>query len=354
MEVNVFSPAWLKTGIDFIYGRAAVVFVMLAGLSISLMTAGHPSPDTIRTLQRRLLRRSLLLLIAGLLLWHWWDADILHFYAVFIAVGAWAVAKPNGSLRRLTVMTLCISLPVSATLTSAYDLGESIFAIDPRRADLRLLLDFVISPYYALFPWLGFFLAGMLLGRLETSGQWLYRRLCLMGTAICLAVEILSATTMGWIEARGLDIEGNWWITFLRSEAFPVTPLFILSAGAGAVALISLCRLVSEHSLRSVWGLNALTDAGRLSLTLYIAHIVWGKLIKHWVGIPATGISSHQMLLAVAAFDLAGILFAVGWCRYFRRGPLEMLFHRLAAGAASRSDIKAIGEAYRGGTPLPQ
>jgi len=354
MEVGVFSPAWLKPVVDFIYGRAAVVFVVLAGVSVSQMYARCGSPEAIRTLQRRLLKRSLLLLIAGLLLWRWWPADILHFYAVFIAAGAWAVTWRRAYLKILTVMIIGISLPVCATLTSAYDLGDPIFTPDPHRADLVLLMDFVTSPYYALFPWLGFFLIGVLLGHREPFSGSFCRRLGLMGTATCLAVEIFSAVMMGWIERQGLDIEGNWWITFLRSEAFPVTPLFILSAAAGAVALISLCRMASDNALRRFRGMHALTALGRFSLTLYAAHIGWGLLFKQWVGGLGTGINSHQMLLAVATFDLAGILFTLWWCRYFRRGPLEMLFYRLTVGSAPRVDRPATSGTFPGGTPLPQ
>jgi hypothetical protein len=54
-------------------------------------------------------------------------------------------------------MIFCVPPPVCATLTSANDLGESIFVIEPRRTELRLLPDLVISPYFTLFPWLGFY-----------------------------------------------------------------------------------------------------------------------------------------------------------------------------------------------------
>ena len=326
MEVGVFSPAWLKPVVDFVYGRAAVVFVMLAGVSVSLMHGRCDSPDAIRALQRRLLKRSLLLLIAGVLLWHWWEADILHFYAVFIASGAWVLNWRQGRLRILAGLILCISLPVCATLTSAYDLGDQIFTVDPRRADLVLLLDFAISPYYAVIPWLSFFLTGMLLGRLEPTGHALHRRVFLMGTVCCLVVEILSATLMDWVGLSGIDVEGNWWVTFLRSEAFPVTPLFVLSAGAGAAALISLCRMITDHPRQKIWGVSVMADFGRLSLTLYVAHIAWGLLFKHWAA--GTGTGNHQALIAAGTFYLAGLLFSIGWCRYFQRGPLEMLFYR--------------------------
>ena len=59
-EVSEFSPAWLEPAVDFLYGRAAVVFVMLAGVSVSLMARRHPAPADLRSLRRCLLKRSLL------------------------------------------------------------------------------------------------------------------------------------------------------------------------------------------------------------------------------------------------------------------------------------------------------
>ena len=332
MEVVDFSPPWLKPVVDFIYGRAAVVFVMLAGVSVTLMAARDPSPPAMRALRKRLVKRSLLLLIAGMILWRWWDADILHFYAVFIAAGSWAAGWGEAKLREWTVAVLALSLPVCATLTSAYDLGHS-FALEHGHGIVpRLLLDFAISPYYAVLPWLGFFLVGMLLGRREPAPASFWRRACLIGALICLAVEIFSGLSMAWGMRRGWEFEGNWWIAFLRSEAFPVTPLFILSAGAGGLALISLCRMTDQGSHQSVSGIRGLAAFGRLSLSMYVAHIGWGLFFKHWMKGPCGGVDSNAMFLAAGIFDLAGLAFAVKWCRHYRRGPLETFFHRLTCG----------------------
>jgi uncharacterized protein len=50
LQVAAFSPPWLKNVIDFIYGRSAVMFVMLAGLPVSLIAAGHATPAAVRAL----------------------------------------------------------------------------------------------------------------------------------------------------------------------------------------------------------------------------------------------------------------------------------------------------------------
>lgn len=332
-EVSRFSPAWLEPVIDFFYGRAAVVFVMLAGVSVSLMARRHAAPEDLRTLRKRLMKRSLLLLIAGLALWPWWAADILHFYALFIAAGAWAVTWNQKRLNRCTAAVLFISLPVCATLTAVYDFNNA-FALEDSTFDaaLLLLLDYFTSPYYSVFPWLGFFLAGMLLGRREPADASFWWRACLIGALGCLAVELISGAAVTWAEHHGWELEDLWWSVFLRSEAFPATPLFVLSSACSGLALIAFCRAIAFETRWSFLKANTLAACGRLSLTLYVAHIGWGILIKKWFAGPNTDMDPDKMFLAAAAFCLFSILFARQWLRRFQRGPLETLFHRFTHG----------------------
>jgi uncharacterized protein len=332
LEVSEFSPAWLEPAVDFLYGRAAVVFVMLAGVSISLITRRHPAPADLRTLRRRLFKRSLLLLIAGMVLWSWWAADILHFYAVFISAGAWTVTWSQRRLRRWTLAALLISLPVCATLTAAYDMIDTGFMNDGALDAAGLLMDYLTSPYYSVFPWVGFFLAGMLLGRREPADAVFWRRACLYGVSGCLAVELFSCAAMAWARRCGWELEGIWWGAFLRSEAFPASPLFVLSSACSGLALIALCRSIPLENRRGYSIVDSLAACGRLSLTLYVAHIGWGMLIKKWFAGPNTDFDSSKMLLSAAAFGLFGIVFARAWLRRFQRGPLETLFHRFTHG----------------------
>jgi uncharacterized protein len=238
LEITRFSPAWLEPAVDFLYGRAAAVFVMLAGVSVSLMACRRPDPADLWTLRKPLIKRSLLLLIAGLLLRPWWPADILHFYAVFIAVGALVVAWPQERLRRWTIVVLLISLPVCVSLTVKYDLNDALAAGDSTFDAAWLLLDYFVSPYYSVFPWLGFFLAGMLLGRRDPADAPFWRRAGLIGAIGCFAVELYSFTTVIWAWRHDWEIEGVWWGAFLRSEAFPATPVFVLSSACSGLALI--------------------------------------------------------------------------------------------------------------------
>ncbi len=325
MQIGTFSPLWLNRSIDFLFGRAATVFVILAGVSISLLSAGK-SPDEMR---RFLLARSLLLFVIGMALWHWWAADILHFYAAYMALGACLIAWPGCRLYRLGIIIGLISLPVCAGLTVAYDGADPIAFFDGHGLGLRLAADYLLGCYYPFFPWFGYFVMGMLLGRREPTGRSVHRRLLLVSAVSCLVIEVFSGSMLTWVQRRDMEIEGCWWLTFLRSEAFPVTPLFVISSAASALALISLCRLVAEHPSFACL-LKPLSQFGKLSLTMYVAHLLWGFGVTSWIESFGTKVGPFQMVVSAGVFAIAGICFALLWCRRFRRGPLETLFYRLS------------------------
>ncbi|MGD9367765.1 MAG: heparan-alpha-glucosaminide N-acetyltransferase domain-containing protein [Desulfobacteraceae bacterium] len=335
MAIEVYPAEWIGPAVDFIYGRAATVFVMLSGASLSLMAGKWVNRDGAPRLKPYLMKRCVLLFLAGMVLSYWWEADILHVYALFLALGAWMASLSSRVLRRLTLASAFISIPVCATLTVSYDLTDAIPFVENQHWSARLLLDYVTSCYYPLFPWITFFLFGMVLGRLEMAKRSNYSRWAVVGIVVCVGVEVFSAAMMAWVEPRVWDIEGNWWIVFLRSEAFPVTPLFMFSSGAGALVVISLCRQTLRRPAPALC-LAPVLAFGRLSLTLYVTHLIFGILLVQWIEKSNGTPNAAHMLNAAGLFCCAGILASALWLRWFRRGPLEALFFRLAGGRLTK------------------
>lgn len=329
MEIGTFSPKWMDQAVDFLFGRAATVFIILSGISIALIfnrSAADASADAIR---RYLTARSLLMLLAGVLLWHWWAADILHFYAVYIALGMILATTSNRRLRQLLIVIVLLSMPICAALTVAYDFADRNDVFEGQGAVLRLAADYLTSRYYPLLPWFGYFLLGILLGRREMSGRVFYGRLFLVSLFACLAIELFSSAMLSLAERYDLEIECDWRLAFLRSEAFPATPLFVLSSAASGVALISFCRLAADAYASSPI-LASVCSFGKLSLTLYIGHLLLGFGVVAWVEGHGGRVGPTGMLAVAALFCLAGIFFATSWCRRFKRGPLESLFYRIS------------------------
>jgi uncharacterized membrane protein YeiB len=248
-----------------------------------------------------------------------------------VAIGAWIANCSTKVLKSLALASAIISIPVCAALTVTYDLADRISFVDHQHWSARLLLDYITSPYYPLFPWITFFLFGMLLGRSERANGLNYRRWAAVGALVCIVIEVFSAVMMAWVGRHIWDIEGNWWIVWLRSEAFPVTPLFIFSSGAGALSIIALCRLVLRRQVLARC-LEPVLAFGRLSLTLYVTHLIFGFFLTQCI-IKNNGTPDAMFMLNSAGlFCCAGILASALWLRWFKRGPLEALFYRLAGG----------------------
>jgi uncharacterized membrane protein YeiB len=328
-DVNIYPWLWMTSVVAFIYGRAATLFVILAGVSLSLIAKSYRTKSISRRFMPYLMKRCLLLFITGTAMTYWWKADILHFYALFLALGACFSALPDRALWALTMVAAAISIPVSAALMVTYDMTDFIPFVEGQPWAFKLLLDYVTSCYYPVLPWVAFFMFGMLLGRREPANPSFHRRCLVMGTLICIAIELFSATMMSWVENRNLEIEGNWSVAFLRSEAFPSTPLFVLSSGAGALAIISLCRLLAGRQVVTRC-LAPLVAFGRLSLTMYVAHLLLGYALFYWIEHNFGEVTWAQTLNAAGLFCCSGICVAAGWLRFFKRGPLETLFYLLA------------------------
>jgi uncharacterized membrane protein YeiB len=335
MEARPGPMPWTAAVVEFLYGRAAATFVMLAGISLSLMAGRRRSSVTAQPLGSYLMRRCVLLLMTGLMLSLWWDADILHFYALFIACGIWVMSRSDACLRWVTVITITLSIPASACLTVAYDLSDQFPGIDRFDWGGRLLLDFWTNRYYSALPWISFFMVGLLVGRRAASHVGFFRRCAVVGVLGCIGVEMFSAVMIRWAESVELDIAGNVWLTLIRSEAFPVTPLFIFSAGAGSVAVIGCAVAVSTAPRMTLFSAPA-AAFGRLSMTMYVAHLVLAGMISDRLEAMSYSVTTLHVVFAAMLFCCVGIGFAVIWLRFFRRGPLEMLFHQFSMGRYRR------------------
>jgi uncharacterized membrane protein YeiB len=108
----------------------------------------------------------------------------------------------------------------------------------------------------------------------------------------------------------------------------PPLPMFLMAAGATAVAVIASCLIVAERYPAAL-AVRAMVACGQMAFTWYLLHIVLGL-----GGLIALGLIDNQSLIvavaSAAAFFVVISLISLAVRSRGRRGPLEWLLRKVA------------------------
>ncbi|MBB4265421.1 DUF418 domain-containing protein [Roseospira visakhapatnamensis] len=299
-------------------GRAAATFVVLAGIGLGLGARREGSHATLPVT----LRRAVFLLAVGLLNTLIFDADILHYYAVYFFLAVFCVAAPNRGLIGLIAAVNVIFMVMLATLT--YDAGWdwTTYTYADFWTPLGFVRNLFFNGWHPVFPWFGFLLFGILLSRLRLSDARIQRRLIVLGAAALALAETVSAGLRVWAAGDPALLE------VITTGPIPPTPLYTV-AGTGAAALVIGLCLLGAPRLARLGVVAVLAPAGRQTLTLYIAHILIGMGTLEALGLLG-GQPLPVALGAAAAFCALSVVYALAWSRWIGRGPVEAVMRRLA------------------------
>lgn len=323
------GPAWPAALSGMLEGRAAALFVTLAGVGISLLSRkGHTWNDRGRLAQdrRTLLRRACFLFIAGALYSSIYSADILHFYGVYIFIAAFFLAVPT---RRLWVCSGLLALGFAGLcLVFDYEQGWDWKTLEydglwTLRGTFRHLF---FNGFHPVVPWLAFLLAGMAVGRQDMGEPAVRRRVFLWGAGIALAAEGLSLLLMNMFHDAAFADAATLAAVF-GTEAMPPMPLYMLAAGGSACAVIAASVALGRRCANAAW-VRPLAAVGQLALTLYVAHVLVGLGILDALDL----LENRSLPFALSAslvFCAAGAAFASLWRSRFQRGPLEAIMRAL-------------------------
>lgn len=310
--------AWLAAACD---GRAAATFVTLAGMGISLM-GRKPEARAI------LFKRAGFLFALGVLDTALWAGDILHFYGVYLVLAAWLLAAPDRVLLGSAAASSAVFVALFAYLDyeAGWDWAELAYAGQwtPR----GLFRHLFFNGFHPVFPWLAFLLVGMVLGRRDWGERRARVGLAGAGLALALSAEAASAVLSGWAASDGTP-DGDWCALVFGTQSMPPSPLYVLSGGGSALAVIGLALEFSRRwpSSRLV---SPVRKAGQMALTLYVAHVVFGLCVLEFLELTDGSASLERALGAAGVFYAAALTFAWAWRRRFERGPLEAAMRRLA------------------------
>ncbi len=322
MGASENGPDWLIWLTGLFEGRAAAMFVILAGVGISMLSRkGRVFQDAERIRQDRLslLKRALFLFVVGLLYTPLWPADILHFYGVYIAIAAFMLSATD---RRLWSWAIALSLGFLFLISIFdYEVGwdfSSLTYVDfwTVRGMIRHIF---FNGFHPVIPWIVFLLIGMWLGRQDVKDSSIRRKFLWRSVVVAALAEALSYILVNWFPTEIGVLFGT--------DPMPPMPLYIAAAAGTAVAIIMIClELTLRYPDEPIF--KPLVATGQLALTLYVAHVVIGMGSLEMIG----RLENQTLVFATSSalvFTVLSILFSHFWRQRYPRGPLEWMMRKL-------------------------
>ncbi|GEL95488.1 acyltransferase family protein [Cellulomonas composti] len=296
------------------HGRPSALFVVLAGLSLALLSGGPrlvTGPELIRARTRILVRAVLVLgLGVGLVALDTPVVVILPTYAVLFLGGCAVLTWPRRALVAGAVVVALVGPVVRASLAPRLS-GD--------------LADLFVGDFYPAVVWFAYLLAGLALGRSDLRSVRVRAVTAATGAAL-LVVGYGGAALASHVEVVH-DLFGGRTSTQPHSST-----TFEVTANTGTALLVVVaCLLAAERFPRAT---NPLAAVGALALTAYTVHIVVIALVgPEVVYVPSP--LAWLVLLAVT------VLACWAWRRRLGRGPLERVLHTASTWVADRA-VRAV------------
>lgn len=319
------NASWL---FDLLEGRAAALFVILAGiglgLSVKIAQLNHKMGTgdfTIITI-----KRGLFLFVIGMLNAIIFSADILHYYGIYFLFAAFLAPMSQRVLQYVIVFLLALApiMLISLDFDAGWDWKnyeyEGFFTID------GALRNLFYNGWHPVIPWLGFLLFGVLLSRINLTSRQVQIKMIIGGLFITLIGYYLSSiliqTTFNSTNEDWLEL-----IFIFAMGPVPATFLYMITASATACAIIA-ASIILTKKLAKLSLIKAINIAGRQTLSLYIAHIYLGMGIMELTGMLGHTSISTSILTSLLFVILMAIMSNI-WANFFKAGPLEMLMRKI-------------------------
>lgn len=376
--LTLFDPSsWL----DVVNGRSSILFALLAGVSLALMTVGirDATADELRRVRLRLVGRGAAIFVVGLgvELLGSGIAVILSLYGVLYVLAAFTVHLRTKTLLIAGGGLIVLGPPLLALVgTLSPDLSGPGLAL-------------VVFGTYPITVWAALLCAGLIIGRLDLTRVRTGLMMVVGGTLLCLGAYTLGAilappqgdassstapsSSSGMVPGDEIDISGltcnksdgivacvapervslfggadseDSYFDWVVSQDPPaatlnavtgVSPhsggvLEIVGSGGFAVAVLGLCLLVTRYAR---WAVLPLAAYGAVPLTGYVVQAILIRAgASAWLPNPVLSWVVLSILMMIAALI---------WTRTAGKGPLE----RLAAHAADAMALTTKQKAQR-------
>lgn len=296
-----------------LHGRAAILFLVVAGVGVSLLTRGTPQRSLAGL---RIGSRAVVLLPLGLAL-QMLDHHILvilQYYAIYFVIAALALRLGD---RVLLTSAAAVALGGPALELFTRRAEPAWFAAEASLRDpvTEIAADLAVSGAYPVVSWTSALLLGMWLGRLDLGRPAVRWRIVAGGVVTAIAAALASRALLG---GAGDAIEPSSWRWLLVDDPHSHMPLWLIGAMGSAAAAMGAALWVVDRFRRLTWPVVAL---GQLVLTVYVAHLFLLAARPEVVSRETVGEAALSALALAALAALAAVLWRWRW----RYGPLEAL-----------------------------
>ncbi len=298
--VRVFDFADPGSWAGIVNGRSSILFAVLAGVSLSILSGGR-SPldgDELGWARARILIRGMLVFVLGigLELLDTNVAVILAYYGI-----AFVLALPFLRLRPAVLFAAAAAIALLAPF--ALNAATDVWGFPADAGLLSIPVNYLFTGYYPVALWMAFVLAGLAIGRLDLMSTRI--RLTLLATGAALA-------TAGYgIGALIAPLAGGSRLASL--EPHSGSAFEAVGSGGFAIAVLALCLFAGDAAPRLLFPLAAV---GSMALTVYATQIVVIDVLD--LPVPGTTDDVNWLWLTVGALVVCTV-----WVLLLGRGPLE-------------------------------
>ena len=343
-HVGVQRPFdWLEpqTWSDVINGRSSILFAVLAGVSIAIISSRRGTGGARETLDGtplvqarvRILVRAALIFTIGAVLEVLGTpvAVILPYYAVLFVLSLPFLRWPP---RRLFVFAALVAV-IMPIVVFIPRLPEDAIGYGPG----QVLVDLLVTGYYPVLVWMAFLLAGIGLGRLDLGAIGVQWRMLVAG--IMLAI----AGYGGAAVAQGLVDPDSAFAAIFTSAPHSGSPFEVVGSTGFAIGVIALCLLASRVALR--WVLLPVAAVGSMALSAYSIQIIGLAYVIQSSHGDFGGLGFRPDNALWLMFSVVALVACTAWFVALGRGPFERFLTWVSGWAAGAPPRRPAG------TPRP-
>ena len=267
----------------------------------------------------RLVRRGLALYVLGQLLDVIWPGTIIIYYGAMFAIASLLFTLATRWIIMIGIAAALAGWWVSLWSFWQVEDGASVAWLRSPASDSirRYVFDLTVNGTHPLLPWLAFLCAGIVLGRTLEAPDW---QLWCGGIGLVLFGVATIVSTMTGTAFTDLALSRH---PFDRGVVYVASAL-----GTSLIAFAGISWLADRAIGPAAVVVEVLREAGQMTLTLYIAHILLFNLFVDWIGwVEPAGLGTA--LTFAFGFWVIAMVLGAWWHRRYARGPAEWAYRAI-------------------------